>query len=157
MLELYKVFLRLYPRDYSDFFGAEMLSTFIDSLEGHRREGSAALARFEFVELGGLIRGAMFEWIAKIAHSVYHSSSYIENTCLPDRHLMRPAGVARELYFGHQTSIASRLGDEGMCVNAHQRFVFASPLKRLVILVCALFLPLHSTIDTKLETMNHQH
>lgn len=159
MRRVYETLLQLYPRDYSELFAAEMLSAFEEAFEERRRHGSAGFLRFVLAELISLVRGVRAEWIAKTAHGVYHSSSYIGNSCLPDRHVMRPAGVARKLYFVDQTSsaVAAELIDEaGMCVNAHQRFVFASPLKRLLILTCTLFLPMHPWLGTKTHVWNRQ-
>ena len=46
-------------------------------------------------ELASLVTGAAAEWIAKLT-----SDSFVRARSLPDRRMMRPAGMPRELWFG---------------------------------------------------------
>ena len=142
----YKALLRLYPPEYREIFANEMLSVFEEVLQEHRRRGALRLLSFLFTELVSIINGALKEWIARFTYSLYHSNSYISRSCMPNRLLMRHAGVAREAYFVEAKPGGKNLmipDDSGMCVNVHQRFVSASPLRRLFMLTCAMFFPMH--------------
>ena len=139
MKRAYKNLLHLYPKDYREVFAAEMLAVFEEASDERR---GRSLLRFALVELMSLVIGAGDEWIAKLTYGVYHSNSYISGRCLPDRQMMRPAGVTRTSYSAGQTAV-DLIDEAGMCVNAHQRLVFASPLRRLLIFTCAVFLPVH--------------
>jgi hypothetical protein len=135
----YLILLRLYPREHRSCFAAEMAAVFAEGAVDRRRQGRASMARFTLTEMTGLVAGAWRERIAKLAHSLCHTGSYIDGRGLPDRLLMRPAGVAWESYYGSQT--AGALAQEatviiGPCLNAYQRFAFGSTLRRLVILAC---------------------
>src|SRR5690349_1186164 len=55
MRSLFRLFLRLYPRDYRDEFGAEMLWVFTESAAGRR---GLDLVRFTAAECAGLALGA---------------------------------------------------------------------------------------------------
>jgi hypothetical protein len=147
-----KTLLQFYPRDYREMFAAEMLVVFEEASEERRRHGSAVFVRFAVAELMGLVTGAGAEWIAKSAYALFHSGSYISGRCLPDPRLMRPAGITRESYFAAQTATAKAtdlIDEAGTCVNAHQRFVLASPLRRLLILICGVLLPIHPSLCAK--------
>jgi len=130
-----------------------MLAVFEEASEEHRRHGSIVLFRFAVVELMGLVSGAWTEWIAKTAYAVYHSnSSYINGRCLPDERKMLPSGASRGSYYLLRTAQAKMIDpiDEGeMCVNVLQRFTHASPLRRLFILICGVFLPIHQRMGGK--------
>jgi len=133
-----------------------MLTVFEEAYQDRRRQGSAVFLRFAVAELIGLVRGAGAEWIAKSAYNVYHSGSYISGCCLPDPLRIRPAGVS---YFAAQKAPpkAIDLIDEAeMCVNAYQKFVFASSLKRLFLLTCGVFLPMHPRMGAKTRVSNRQ-
>ena len=153
MRRVYKTLLRLYPRDYTELFAAEMLAAFEEVSEERRRQGAAIFLRFAVAELMGLVTGAVAEWIAKSVYTVYHSNSnYISGRCLPDPLRIRPAGLSRESYFAalHAPAKTPDLIDEtGTCLNAHQTFVLASPLRRLLILICKVFLPIHPRMGAK--------
>ena len=156
MRRVYKTLLRLYPRDYAELFAAEMLTIFEEAYKDRRRQGSAVFLRFAVAELMGLASGAGAEWIAKSAYNIYHSGSYISGCCLPDPLRIRPAGVS---HFAAQRAPAKAIDliDEAeMCVNAYQKFVFASPLKRLFILTCGVFLPIHPRRGAKTRVSNRQ-
>jgi hypothetical protein len=73
----------LYPYDFRAAFAAEMLAAFA-SVSAERRGA----------ELAGLLVGAAAEWIAKLA-----SDRAVRARTLPDLRMMRPAGIARELWF----------------------------------------------------------
>src|SRR5262245_34154675 len=152
MMRVYKTLLRLYPRDYTEVFAAEMSAVFEEAFEERRRQGTAIFLRFAVEELMGLVTGAVAEWIAKSVYSVYHNNSYISGRCLPDPLRIRPAGVSRESFFAalHAPAKSADLIDEtGTCGNAHQTFVLASPLRRLFILICKVFLPIHPRMGAK--------
>ena len=146
----YACLLRLYPRDHRAFFAAEMLATFEQAAKELRGNGWIAFISFIAAELIGLVTGVAAEWTARLAYSIYHSNSYISGRCMADPGIMRPAGVARESYSAAQPGAVNVLIREtGMCVNAHQRFVVASPLRRLLILACGVFLPVHPRIGNE--------
>jgi len=153
MRRVYVSLLRLYPNDYREIFAAEMLAAFEEASEERRRHGSLVFLRFTFVELMGLVGGAGAEWMAKSTYSLYHSnSSYIRGRCLPDLRKMWPASAAREAYYAAQTAhanLTTLIAESEMCINAHQRFIYASPLKRLLILICEMFLPIHPRMGAK--------
>ena len=134
-------------------FAAEMSAAFEEAFEERRRQGAAILLRFAVSELMGLCAGAVAELMAKSVYALYHSnSSYISGRCLPDPLRIRPAGLSRESYFAalHAPAKTADLIDEtGTCLNAHQTFVLASPLRRLLILICKVFLPIHPRIGAK--------
>jgi hypothetical protein len=77
---LYKVLLRLYPRDFRILFANEMLAT-LDRSSWLR-------------ESLGLITGAAKEWVAKRT-----SNPSVRGRALPDWRVMRPTGVTREVWF----------------------------------------------------------
>ena len=87
----YALLLRLYPRDYRAMFAREMRRAF--KITASERRG-AAFFRFGASELIGLIRGAAFEWIAKLT-----TERSIRARVLPDLVMMRPPGVPREIHF----------------------------------------------------------
>jgi hypothetical protein len=153
MRRVYKTLLRLYPRDYTKSFAAEMLAAFDEASEERRRRGAAIFLRFAVAELTGLVTGAVAELITKSVYALYHSNScYISGRCLPDPLRIRPAGLSRESYFAalHAPAKTADLIDEtGTCLNAHQTFVLASPLRRLLILICKVFLPIHPRMGAK--------
>jgi hypothetical protein len=80
----YRALLGLYPYDFRAAFAAEMLAGF--ETVGAERHSA---------ELAGLLTGAAAEWIAKLT-----SDSSVRGRTLPDRRMMRPAGMPRELWFG---------------------------------------------------------
>jgi hypothetical protein len=153
MRRVYKTLLWFYPREYTELFAAEMLAAFEEVSKERRRQGTAIFLRFAVSELMGLVTGAVYELIAKSVYAVYHSnSSYISGRCLPDPLRIRPAGVSRESYFAALTAPAKTAGlidETGTCLNAHQTFVLASPLRRLFILICEVFLPIHPRMGAK--------
>ncbi|HKA18629.1 MAG TPA: hypothetical protein VKN18_09945 [Blastocatellia bacterium] len=146
MLRAYKALLQIYPPEYCEMFAHEMLDTVEGVLLERSRRGALSLLLFLFLELVNILKGALTEWIDRFTYSIYHSSSYLSRSCLPNRLLMRPAGVAREAYFFESTpdSEQSAGGDDsGMCLNVYQRFVSASPIRRLLMLTCAMLFPMH--------------
>jgi hypothetical protein len=80
----YRALLKLYPYDFRAAFAAEMLAAFAAVGPAHRG-----------AELASLVTGAAAEWIAKLT-----SDSFVRARSLPDRRMMRPAGMPRELWFG---------------------------------------------------------
>jgi hypothetical protein len=81
MRRVYAMLLRWYPYDYRSRFGAEMLATM----------NKAKPVK----ELGGLLTGAVREWIAK-----WTTPDWIRGRHLPDDRMMRPAGVSKQVWFG---------------------------------------------------------
>lgn len=157
IIRAYAVLLRLYPGDHRALFAAEMLATLDEAAEERRAHGRVAFIRFIVAELIGLVTGVAAEWVARFTYSIYHSNNYINGRCLADPGLMRPAGVARESFSGARHACAGGLIREtGMCVNAHQRFVVASPLRRLLILTCGVFLPMHPRIGEETPVWKRQ-
>ena len=142
----YKALIRIYPPEYREMFAEEMLVAFQETLQEQSRRSGTSLLSFLLMELLGILKGACSEWLARFTYSLYHSSSYMRRSCLPNRILMRPAGIDKEAYFLDAATNTTRTvadSDTGMCLNVHQRFVLASPLRRLVMLACARFLPMH--------------
>ena len=83
MRRLYRILLRLYPRDYKLLFEAEMLAAFeIAAQENVGRTG------FLFTEILGLLQGAAAEWIAK-----RRTNPWVRARFLPDPMKMRPPGA----------------------------------------------------------------
>jgi hypothetical protein len=146
MARVYKQLLKLYPAEYRALFGEEMSACFETTAQECRERGVFALLCYAVLELIGLVRAACGEWIARLSYAIYHSKSYITDRCLPDNGLMRPAGVARStcsVTKTQRTTTNDLIDPDEMCVNAHQRFVLASSPRRLLILTCATFLPMH--------------
>jgi hypothetical protein len=133
-----------------------MLTVFEEAYEDSRRQGSAVFLRFAVAELTGLVSGAGAQWIAKSAYNIYHSGSYISGCCLPDPMRIRPAGVSHFAAHRAAPKAIDLIDETEMCVNAHQKFVFASPLKRLFILTCGVFLPIHPRRGAKRRVSNRQ-
>lgn len=146
MTRIYKTLLRLYPAEYRALFAEEMSDCFEKAAAECRERGTVSVLCYLIIELGGLAKAVGTEWIARFTHSIYHSNGYIAGRCLADIGLMRPAGIARSAFSFLQVQVMTEnnLTDDGeMCVNAHQRFAFASSPRRLLILTCAIFLPMH--------------
>jgi hypothetical protein len=55
---VYRLLLRMYPRQYADQFGAEMTAVFEQAAEEQLQRGYLAFARFVLRELAGLATGA---------------------------------------------------------------------------------------------------
>src|SRR5262245_28851342 len=134
MIRAYKALLQIYPPEYREMFALEMLDVFENVFQERSRLGASSLLLFLFKELVSIIKGASTEWVDSFTYSIYHSSSYLNRSCLPNRLLMRPAGVARDVYFFESAPASERSAppdDNGMCLHVHQRFVSASPIRRL--------------------------
>jgi len=80
MKRIYRILLRLYPRDYRAMFMRHSFEI-------------AAKERWT-TELLGLLTGAVREWIAKLT-----TDKAIRGRALPDLMMMRPPGVTREVHF----------------------------------------------------------
>jgi hypothetical protein len=87
--------LRLYPRDFGAAFTSEMLAAFASSVAERRAQGRAIYFRFALKELVGMLTGAAVEWAAKLT-----TDSSLRGRSLPDRLMMRPAGVSWEDHYG---------------------------------------------------------
>jgi len=85
VIRTYQALLNLYPYDFRAAFAAEMLAAF-----------AGGPAERRGAELAGLLTGAASEWIVKLT-----SDSAVRARTLPDLRMMRPAGMPRELWFGH--------------------------------------------------------
>src|SRR5262245_36000854 len=135
MTRAYKALLQIYPPEYRAMFAGEMLVAFEVLSRERSRLGASSQFLFLFMDLGSILKGASTKWIDRFTYSIYHSSSYLSRSCLPNRLLMRPAGIAREVYFFESDPGSKRLApadDSGMCLNVHQRFVSSSPIRRLL-------------------------
>jgi hypothetical protein len=62
MKRVYGAFLRLYPREYRDLFGPEVLSVFAEAAREHRARGLAVWAWFLVTELSGAVLSAAAHW-----------------------------------------------------------------------------------------------
>jgi hypothetical protein len=91
MKRAYSTLLRLYPRDYRAMFAREMQNAFETTAEDRRANGRVV---FIAVELIGLVRGAVSEWIAKLT-----TDRSTRGRSLPDLLLMRPPGVSWEAHY----------------------------------------------------------
>ena len=78
--QLYKILLRLYPRDCRAWCAPEMLDAFEKAAMEHRVRGRTALAGFVLAELGGLLVEAGAAWIAKFTSSRYMRGFWIPTT-----------------------------------------------------------------------------
>jgi hypothetical protein len=67
MKRVYGVFLRLYPREYRDLFGPEVLSVFAQAAEEHRERGWSVWAWFMVSELSGAVMSAGGHWIDRFS------------------------------------------------------------------------------------------
>ena len=83
-MRLYRMLLRLYPRDYKILFEGEMIRAF----ESASRSRRGSRGRFLLNEILGLLRGAAAEWIAK-----RRSNPWVRARFLPDPVKMRPPGA----------------------------------------------------------------
>jgi hypothetical protein len=93
-IRAYRTLLRLFPGDYRYIFEAEMLEAFARAVAERRASGWFKCARFVWAELAGLALHAPLEWIAKAT-----TSDSVRARSLPDLRMMRPAGVARSVWF----------------------------------------------------------
>jgi len=62
MKRFYALFLRLYPREYRDLFGPEVLNVFAEAADEHRSRGLAVWLTFLVVELSGALASAARHW-----------------------------------------------------------------------------------------------
>jgi hypothetical protein len=67
MKRVYSAFLRLYPREYRDLFGAEVLSVFAQAAQEHRARGLGVWAWFLVTELSGAVLSAAGHWIDRFS------------------------------------------------------------------------------------------
>ncbi len=67
MKRIYAAFLRLYPREYRDLFGPEVLDVFAQAAEEHRARGLAAWIWFLTVELSAALVSAARHWIDRFS------------------------------------------------------------------------------------------
>ena len=63
MKRIYSFFLRLYPREYRELFGPEVLDVFAQAADDHRSRGIAVWLRFLATELSGAFASAANHWI----------------------------------------------------------------------------------------------
>ena len=67
MKRIYGVFLGLYPREYRDLFGPEVLSVFAQAVQEHRARGWSVWAWFMVSELSGAVISAGGHWIDRLS------------------------------------------------------------------------------------------
>ena len=106
-IRAYQTLLRLFPGDYRAVFEAEMLDAFSRAAEERRKLGRFAVGCFVGSELAGLALNAPLEWIAKAT-----ASDSVRARSLPDLRRMRPAGVARSVWFRDAAPSDSAAPDE---------------------------------------------
>lgn len=63
MKRLYAFFLRLYPREYRDIFGPEVLNVFAQAADEHRQRGLADWLRFLIAEFSDAVVSAARHWL----------------------------------------------------------------------------------------------
>jgi len=79
----YRRLLGLYPADQRLLFEVEMITTFGAAAEEHCAKGRAAIARFVFFEMIGLIHGIVVEWNIKLATDAYRAADLVRASSLP--------------------------------------------------------------------------
>jgi hypothetical protein len=67
MKRVYGAFLHLYPREYRDLFGPEVLSVFAEAAREHRARGWGVWAWFLATELSGAVLSAAGHWIDRFS------------------------------------------------------------------------------------------
>jgi hypothetical protein len=67
MKRVYGAFLRLYPREYRDLFGPEVLNVFAQAAEEHRARGLGVWAWFIVSELSGAVISAGSHWVDRFS------------------------------------------------------------------------------------------
>jgi len=67
MKRIYKILLRLYPRDHRARFAAEMFHAFEQAMDDRREQRWPVWVCFAFWEWVGLLMGAATEWIWRFA------------------------------------------------------------------------------------------
>ncbi len=67
MKRIYGAFLRLYPREYRDLFGPEVLSVFEQAAREQRAHGWRVWAWFMVSELSGAVVSAAGHWIDRFS------------------------------------------------------------------------------------------
>jgi hypothetical protein len=67
MKRVYGAFLLLYPREYRDLFGPEVLSVFAEAARDHRARGWSVWAWFLVTELSGAVLSAAGHWIDRFS------------------------------------------------------------------------------------------
>jgi hypothetical protein len=67
MKRVYRAFLRLYPREYRDLFGPEVLSVFAAAAREHRARGLGVWAWFLVTELSAAVLSAAGHWIDRFS------------------------------------------------------------------------------------------
>lgn len=67
MKRVYEIFLRLYPREYRDLFGPEVLNVFAQAAEEHRARGWSVWVWFMASELSGAVISAGRHWVDRFS------------------------------------------------------------------------------------------
>lgn len=67
MKRVYGIFLSLYPREYRELFGPEVLNVFAQAAEEHRARGLGVWAWFMVSELSGAVISAGSHWIDRFS------------------------------------------------------------------------------------------
>lgn len=63
MKRIYAAFLHLYPREYRDLFGPEVVDVFAEAADEHRARGLGVWIWFLSVELSAALASAAHHWI----------------------------------------------------------------------------------------------
>jgi hypothetical protein len=67
MKRIYSVFLRLYPREYRDLFGPEVLDVFSETATEHRARGWRIWIWFLATELSSAVTSAAGHWMDRLS------------------------------------------------------------------------------------------
>ena len=67
MKRVYGAFLRLYPQEYRDLFGLEVLDVFAQAAREHRARGLGVWVWFLVTELSGAVASAACHWIDRLS------------------------------------------------------------------------------------------
>jgi hypothetical protein len=66
MKRIYSVFLRLYPREYRELFGPEVLDVFSQAASEHKARGWRSWMWFLATELSGAVIAAAGHWMDRL-------------------------------------------------------------------------------------------
>ena len=113
MKRVYSAFLRLYPREYRDLFGPEVLSVFAEAAREHRARGLGVWAWFLITELSGAVVSAAGHWIDRFSvrrHSSGHPELAGTNLTRMTKAIANRDFAAARAYFIEDLKLRDRYG-----------------------------------------------
>jgi hypothetical protein len=84
LTRIYRLLLRLYPKDHREQFGAEMESVFEEAAEEWRGRGPTVHAAFRIREFAGLLAGAAAARFGKLVRRLAAGHAIEDPVVLPD-------------------------------------------------------------------------